>query len=290
MGSLHVLDLMGTSIECLPDSLIDSKKLAVLYLNECTNLLNLPSIIGKLELLEVLDISGSGVKKVPTEIQSLKHLKRFLVSSGAFSGTDNILDVISGLTELQELLIDTESEKGTFNWKIVEAVMESVKSLTHMTSLQFRFLDNEVVDVLKVVDGVTRIFAHGEDSLQYFIEDFDSRNVQIFFGCPISPNVKIHRLFQRYVKYCNGKDPSPTVLKLLSKSDAVEIAKLDNLEYLPDFDFAKLSAILVENCNKIKYIFGPCVILSRLEELYLYDMQELESVSCSFFSLDNLQN
>ncbi|XP_074330297.1 disease resistance protein At4g27190-like isoform X1 [Apium graveolens] len=295
MRSLRVLDLMGTNIESLPDSLMNAKNLEVLYLNGCINLLKLPADVGKLELLEVLDISGSGVDIVPPQIRSLKHLKRFLVSYGAFNET-NIFSVISELNELQEMWIDTKSEKGNYTWGIIDAVMESVKSLRHMTSLQFRFLNDEVVDVIKVVDGVTRIYAHKEDNIKYFVEKedgLDSGSFQVFIGCPISPDVKIPKCekFQRYVKYCNGRDRSPAFLKLLSKADSLVIDNHCDLEHLSEFEFSNLSTIkgcLLEGCKKIKYVVDHYSILSNLERLYLIDLLELESLWGGSIDIDNL--
>lgn len=295
MENLRVLDLMGTNIQSLPESLTKAKNLEVLYLNGCINLLRLPPDIGKLELLEVLDISGSGVNVVPPQIRSLKHLKRFLISCGAFSET-NIFNVISDLTELQEMLIDTKSEKGIYTWGIIDAVMESVKRLRHMTSLQFRFLNDEVVDVIKVVDGVTRIYAHKEDNVKFFVEKEEgpgSGSFQVFIGCPISPDVKIPKCekFQRYVKYCNGRDRSPAFIKLLSKADSLVIDNHYDLKHLSEFEFSNLSAIkscLLEHCNKIKYVVGDYSILSKLERLYLNDLPELESLWGGSIHIDNL--
>lgn len=295
MRSLRVLDLMGTIIESLPDSLMNAKNLEVLYLNGCINLLKLPPDIGKLELLEVLDISGSGVDIVPPQIRSLKHLKRFIVSCGAFSET-SIFNVISDLTELHEMLIDTKSEKGTYTWGIIDAVMESVKRLRHMKRLQFRFLNDEVVDVIKVEDGVTRIYAHKEDTIKFFVENedgLDSASFQVFIGCPISPDVKIPKCerFQRFVKYCNGRDRSPALLKLLSKADSLVVDNHYDLEHLSEFEFSNSSGIkgcLLEHCNKIKYVLGHYSILSKLERLYLNDLLELESLWGGSIHIDNL--
>lgn len=295
MGSLCVLDLMGTGIESLPNSLMNAINLEVLYLNGCTNLSELPIEIGNLKLLEVLDISGSGVNTVPPQVQSLKRLKRFLVSSGAFCET-NIFNVIPVLTELQEMLIDTNSNKEFYNWGILDAVMESVKTLKHMTSLQFRFLKDEIVDVIKVVDGVTRIYAHKQDNLKCFVdkdEGLVSTSFQVFIGCPISLDVKIPKCekFQRYVKYCNGKERSPTFLKLLSKADSLVIDNHYDLEHLSEFEVSNSFAIkgcLLEHCNRIKYVVGHFSMLSKLERLYLNDLLELESLWNGSIHLDNL--
>ncbi|XP_074326233.1 disease resistance protein At4g27190-like isoform X2 [Apium graveolens] len=263
IGSLCVLDLMGTSIESLPDSLEMSKELAVLYLNECAKLLNLPSVLEKLALLRVLDISGSGFKEVPQQIKKLKNLKRLVVSSSAISGTKNMSEVLSELIELQEILIDTKSKKETFDWKIINGVTKSVKTLT---SLRLRFVNDEVVDIWEVENGVRK-----------------------FFGYQILIDAELDILFQRYVEYYSGGEPSSTVVKLLSMSDAIVIAKGDDLESLQKFFFSNFSAILVEDCKKIKYIFGPVAILSNLKKLYLNEMEELESVTSGKFSLANFR-
>ncbi|XP_074330318.1 disease resistance protein SUMM2-like [Apium graveolens] len=264
IGSLCVLDLMGTSIESLPDSLEMSKELAVLYLNECAKLLNLPSVLEKLALLRVLDISGSGFKEVPQQIKKLKNLKRLVVSSSAITGTKNISDIISVLAELQEILIDTKSKKETFDWQIINGVTKSVKTLKSFR-LRLRFLNDEVVDIWGVEDGVRK-----------------------FFGYEILNNTELDILFQRYVEDYRGGEPSSTVVRLLSMSDALVIAKRDDLKYLQDLVLSKLAAILVENCTKVEYIFGVQG-LSNLEQLYLNDMENLKSVTYAQFFLSNFK-
>ncbi|KAK1385744.1 NB-ARC domain-containing protein [Heracleum sosnowskyi] len=293
-GSLCVLDLMGTSIEYLPESLLNAKKLAVLYLNECAKLLKLPSEIGNLTHLQVLDISGSGVNDVPLTIKRLERLKRFFVPSNAFREKD-FLDVISSLTELQEMVIDTKSEKETYDWGIIDDVMRSVENLTHLTNLQFRFLKEEVVDVIKVVRKVIIVCVPKEDNLKYFVtkKEIDSSLFKVFIGCPISEEVNIRNCerFSRYVKYYNGNEPSPTsVLELVRKADAFVIDNHDQLEHLKDFDFSKASAIRVDNCKKIRYMFyQSCSALSNLEILCLSDLKELKILWEGSIHLNSLQ-
>ncbi|KAL8116361.1 hypothetical protein AgCh_022747 [Apium graveolens] len=176
--SLRVLNLMGTSIESLPDSLANSKELLVLYLNECTKLLNLPPVLENFELLQVLDITGCGLMEVPKQIQKLKKLKRFLVSSSAISGTENISEVISELSELEEILIDAQSEMETFNWTIINDVTKSVKTFGSFR-LRMLFLNDEVVDIWEVEHGVRKFFGH-ELSIDIELDTLFQKFVELF--------------------------------------------------------------------------------------------------------------
>ena len=64
MSSLRVLDLHGTSIDSLPSSLSGLISLKGLYLNSCSNLVELPTQIEELVQLEVLDIRGTKISLV----------------------------------------------------------------------------------------------------------------------------------------------------------------------------------------------------------------------------------
>ncbi|XXG44838.1 hypothetical protein AAC387_Pa02g0083 [Persea americana] len=80
MHSLCILDLSGTEIKSLPSFLWNLVNLRGLYLKDCQKLGELPSQVGALRQLEVLDLGGStAIKYLPREVGELTDLKRLTV-------------------------------------------------------------------------------------------------------------------------------------------------------------------------------------------------------------------
>ncbi|XVF78126.1 hypothetical protein PTKIN_Ptkin14bG0104300 [Pterospermum kingtungense] len=73
MPRLSVLNLSGTWIECLPDSISELKNLTALLLKDCYRLSYLPSL-PKLQKLKKLDLSYSRIEEVPEGMEMLVSL------------------------------------------------------------------------------------------------------------------------------------------------------------------------------------------------------------------------
>ncbi|KAL4580673.1 hypothetical protein LXL04_016874 [Taraxacum kok-saghyz] len=80
---LEHLELSGTSIKHLPDSICMLKQLKFLHLSSW-ELLELPKDLGQIECLEDLDLSHTEIKHLPSSICLLKHLKSLRLSSCKF--------------------------------------------------------------------------------------------------------------------------------------------------------------------------------------------------------------
>ncbi|KAM7477970.1 hypothetical protein LguiA_026183 [Lonicera macranthoides] len=248
-GNLRVLDLCDTGITSLPSSIRKLKLLKVLYLNDCTCLVQLPSEIGELESLQVLDIRGCGVDSIPlrnegmpgtirrrcrnlmfgklnpgpcaylTNIEKLRNLKRLLVSFNNFGNENDTsqldyCNVISKVfTTLEELVIDVKSYKQRCS-KMINMVRDKVATtMTKLTTLKFCFEDG-VEDVIKVVADTPQTYYPLVDDLASFvekIEDSASKSFQLFISCSISSRPQIPKCDQygRYLKYCNGRGCNP---------------------------------------------------------------------------------
>ncbi|KAF8035698.1 hypothetical protein BT93_C1661 [Corymbia citriodora subsp. variegata] len=75
LRSLSSLALDGADIDGLPNTVGFLRKLRGLSLRNCWKLGKLPTSIGKLELLEVIDLSYTGIMNMPRSVKDLRNLK-----------------------------------------------------------------------------------------------------------------------------------------------------------------------------------------------------------------------
>ena len=77
MCDLRVLDLYDTRIKSLTSSISSLINLRVLYLNNCSELVELPPALEKLKSLEILDLRCTGILTLPEQLAQLTGLKCF---------------------------------------------------------------------------------------------------------------------------------------------------------------------------------------------------------------------
>lgn len=294
MGNLRVLNVDGTGIMSLPSSMSKLIRLKVLYLNGCTELGVLPSQIGELKNVEVLDIRCSTVERMPPEIANLSFLRRLLVSLPNFSSQDDTqvvlynCDVISSISNLEELIIDVKSYKHLCI-EMQHVVIDKVaKALPLLTTLKFCFDGGVEDDVIKVVAGTPTFSVPNADAFMGFLHRRDvskPKSFQVFIGCSSSspPRIPNFHFYERYLRYRNGKGHNATICQVLTQTDALELFNHKELEHLSDFGIASLHKVrgcLIEDCNQIRAITNKVdsPILPNLEELYVKMMPQLESI------------
>ncbi|KAK2988432.1 hypothetical protein RJ640_000941 [Escallonia rubra] len=312
MENLLVLDLHCTGITELPLSLSGLKSLKVLYLNGCTDLEELPPVIGELQDLEVLDIRRSGVKDLPRQIKGLRRLRRLLLSftirslsrlrrlvlSFTRSGDEEKKQavefnrkVISKISDLKELVIDVESLQHLWNG-MLNAIIEKVHSWTKLATFQLCFLDG-VVDIIQVKDNTLKLCIPEEANLGSFVrklDDFDSDSgiFQVSIGW-MPPDFRIPESwpYESYVKYCSGEGDHLGVSKLLAKAGALILVNHNDLKHLHSScspsGLNGIQGCLIESCNKITTIVDgnttdQSPILPNLGKLYIKNLLELESL------------
>ncbi|KAK2986476.1 hypothetical protein RJ640_000230 [Escallonia rubra] len=291
MKKLRVLNLYRTGIFSLPPSFSKLVGLKVLYLNGCSGLVSLPSQIEKLEHLEVLDIRGSSVSCLPHQIGSLINLRRLLLSVTSSSGRetnpeDCFFDYkeISMLPKLEELFIDVKCQDRK---KMLSKVITSTATMKKLNILRVCFV-NEAEVVIDVVAATPKINFPREANLTTFLEKIDKTphcdTFQVFIDCKISnPQIPTPDQCNRFVKYCNGKWSDPPVLTVLDKADAVELFNHEH-QFLSDFETVGMNQVQhcqVESWKNIRSIVDGgmnCLTLGNMEQLYMKDLPELESI------------
>ena len=126
----------------MPKSICKLTILEVLILRDCERLVQLPSEVGSLRRLVVLDLEGTKLNKLSDEISelaSLRHLKVSFYGSVNRSEYDNLPPellshaVIRNLSELETLSIDVYP--GDMRWnENVKSVIDEVSILTNLTT------------------------------------------------------------------------------------------------------------------------------------------------------------
>ncbi|GKV44766.1 hypothetical protein SLEP1_g51922 [Rubroshorea leprosula] len=166
MVGLKVLDLSGTGVEALPDSISNLVNLSALRLWECQSLKYLPSL-AKLRALKKLDLSEAGIEVVPQGMEmliSLEYLDLYCPNLKEIP-----MGILPSLSSLQYLVVYPSSA-------ITKRIhIEEVASLSNLESLEcgmevqdFNYLINKSKDFesltayeLRLTTGEREITAYG---------------------------------------------------------------------------------------------------------------------------------
>ncbi|GAB2258781.1 hypothetical protein Droror1_Dr00014941 [Drosera rotundifolia] len=292
MDGLCILDLSGTEIEKLPDSVSNLKNLTALLLSQCWILIYVPSVsmLGK---LREMDISFcENLRDFPHGMEGLVNLK-FLDSIGC---TAPVSGILSGLSHLEELRIcDSSEAKG-----------QDLMKLMHLKRLTCRIRNvsefNEYVmsqcfaslHEYELTVGTRPSYrdSFGErDSLGE--RDVEFVECRFEEDSPIVPgNVEILGL-----DMCSGVEylvssasPDSTFIPLQTLGNLVEL-KLFELENfkglvkpgvaLPPGSLSNLKTIWIGKCHGIKKLFSSSMVrgnLQNLEDLRISECLHLEEV------------
>ncbi|KAF7114615.1 hypothetical protein RHSIM_RhsimUnG0083100 [Rhododendron simsii] len=295
MKELRVLDVSHTGIKGLPISLEVLEGLRVLYLNDCTNLAELPS--HKLQHLEALDIVGSGINNIPPQVENLTESLRRLRVSFSASQNENATQevnfnykVISKLSILEEMVINVKSPE-IWSDDVEENIMKEVATLKEFKSLKFCFPD-KVVNVVEVFGSQNlRIRVLDATTLLSFIEGSswskvqDIENFEFYIGCKRSeqPQLPNFEDYDKYVKYCGVEGRNLLILEVLAEAAAFELVDNKNIKQLSDKELESMNGIqscLIEGCDAIETIVGTSdvVVLPSLEHLFIKNLPMLESI------------
>ncbi|KAH7834044.1 hypothetical protein Vadar_012171 [Vaccinium darrowii] len=292
MGKLRVLDLSHTGITSLPLSLSCLTILKVLDLNNCEQLVELPSQIMGLVQLESLDIHGSGITYIPAHIEKLIFLKRLWVSFGNGNDTLDVgfnYDMISKLSSLEELVIDVKSPQELTN-EALDNIMKEVGALQKFKRLRV-CLPKMRVDVIEVAPMTVRICVPEAGILLSYIRRSWCEVVRrigpfrFFIGCQ---NSEYHQnpdfvIYEKYLKYCNGAAIDTLIREVLAEAEGFDLFNHKDIKQLSDFGTANMNKIrgcLVESCDAIETIMDSVgsELLPNLEQLFMKNLPMLTSI------------
>ncbi|RWR73948.1 disease resistance protein RPM1-like protein [Cinnamomum micranthum f. kanehirae] len=143
---LRVLDLFDSSIESVPDELVELFNIRYLGLGS-TNVEELPKSIGRLQNLQTLDLRKTKIKILPKGIEKLKKLRHMLIPRGVeapdgifnlnclqtliFIGiNDDTVRKVGNLTQMRYLRIQNVKRN---HGKELSASLQKTKALLHLT-------------------------------------------------------------------------------------------------------------------------------------------------------------
>lgn len=145
MSKLRGLALSKMQLFSLPQSVHLLSNLQTLCLDQC--LLGDISIIGNLEKLEILSFVDSDIERLPNEIGELTQL-RLLDLSFCWNLKVIPRNVISKLTQLEELYMGNTSVKWEFEGLNIErsnASLEELRHLSQLTTLEIQIQDGMIL-------------------------------------------------------------------------------------------------------------------------------------------------
>ncbi|TXG47943.1 hypothetical protein EZV62_027237 [Acer yangbiense] len=292
MHELRVLDLSGTKIKSLPDSLSCLKSLRSLLLCFC-DLKVLPSL-ATLKELRVIDLSHTLIKELPHDIKSLVNLRRLDLSY-----TEKLkrfpTGAISKLSRLENLSVF----KSRWRWSLGSqdtsqgTKFEEITSLPQLANLGLSFEDPCSFNIYVRSRHCVEIQGCNLSANDNFIELPNNTEQLALQGChdidilsKVSALSNLTNLKECYVSSCDGlehitlaeEDSFPSLDKLI-------LRKLPNLRSICDGTvvagvFSSLRTLHVHSCNNVinLFSFGMIKCLENLEEIEVWNSRLIEEI------------
>ncbi|XP_042485466.1 disease resistance protein RUN1-like [Macadamia integrifolia] len=287
LKSLVMLDLYGTQIEELPDSICRLSSLKYLILGPGSSLENLPKSIGDLKSLVDLDLHRTQIEELPERIRRLSSLGK-LILNGCVS-LRKLSKLPSTLTHLKvESCISLQKlpslsslknlrELNLSNCKMLEEIqgLEATKSL-----VEFSLYDCDTIETLPEVPlTLTSLKIESCFSLQklpYFsglknLRDLvlsDRDKLEEIRGLEATISLEEFSLYD-----C---DTIETLPELSSTLTSLKIKSCFSLQKLPDFSVLKnLRELFLSDCDKLEEIRG----LEGTESLEKFGMYHCKTIT-----------
>ncbi|GKC67448.1 disease resistance protein, partial [Tanacetum coccineum] len=265
---LRYLNISGSGIEILPESIIYLQNLQVLLLHSCWKLRRLPKGMRHMKNLQRLDIGycqaleymPAGIK----ELSSLRRLSNFVVGKkdGARIG------------ELGDLNL--------LGWELELSGLENVSGLRDAQSANLKYKRNVLFLGLSWSGIYTR-----ESNLETF-----ARDEKVLEG--LEPNSSLKQLsIENYI----GKIISPSWMVVLLNLAVIEFSQCKNCEYIPPLGkLPNLRTIILYGMASLKCFHDDDTTTSEddnlfpsLQELYINACSDLHSLPSNLSKLERLE-
>ena len=227
MKFLKELNLGRTGIKELPSSIGSLSSLEILNLSGSSKFEKFPEIQGNMKCLSILYLDGTAIKELPSSISCLEAL-----SDLSIRGCSNF----EKFPEIQRTVecLETLSLYGT-------AIKELPDSIDHLTGLKFLDLEN-----CKNLSGLPSSFFGFKYLIGLSLNDCS--NVEAF------PDVMVDMEELDHL-YASGMAMTelPSSIGCLKNLVNIELINCENLLTLPDSvgNFTHLSCLRVRNCSKL---------------------------------------
>ncbi|GLU15750.1 hypothetical protein SLE2022_322180 [Rubroshorea leprosula] len=251
MPELKVLNLSGTGIEALPNSISNLEKLSSMRLRWCQRLRYLPPL-AKLTVLKKLDLYGSGTEVVPQGMEKLISLE-YLDLRYCYNLKEIPMGMLSNLSNLQYLFfemlkIEGEEVARMSKLETFEGIFNDIKSYNYFVKSQdFQILTDYNIEVGK------RIIASSTTQRESLVS---INNCDLGEECMVLPD-NLQRL---NIVQCRNMRSGVNKAALLEKATELSICNIEScedMECVVDLDSSS------------------CPILDKLEELHLGRLPKL---------------
>ncbi|KAM4092677.1 hypothetical protein ACB094_06G058000 [Castanea mollissima] len=316
LHGLKFLDLSGTDIKSLPNSVFSLENLNILRLGGCSELEHVSSL-AKLTTLRKLDLLGTGITEVPDGLEMLVNLT--YLNLYACNLKIMPLGILPKLSHLQYLRISHE----------VTVKVEEIERLKKLEIVWVRFYDlyefcifirslektrlacyqiqvgesgydfaEDIEDVGKGVILDVRTLGRGGESL-VLPEDVQSLEIvechDLTSLCDVPSLKHVWELKRIRLRKCEGIEhvlsSSSSVTDSLQTLQFLDLWYLDNLRGLfrkeraasarvPPNTFSRLQKISIRECPNIKKLLPPGLLLHlrNLEMIDVWDCSQVEEI------------
>ncbi|KAM7478311.1 hypothetical protein LguiA_026524 [Lonicera macranthoides] len=256
---LGVLDLSNSSIGSLMETIAGLVELRQLLLRDVELLIELPSKIGALKNLKVLDLERTDLICLPEEIGELRQLECLKVSLyrcadsyiGKRKGIQAIIPrgALSKLSQLKELEINVDPDCEWWD-VVVEAIINELSALRNLKILKLYFPTDELLQQFLQLPG--NVYT----SLSNFRLIVGRHEPDIIFCVPNDLQIEFEKS-EKCLKCVNGEGNTVGIGKALEHAKALLLDRHWTIEKLSEFKIHEMHLLvrcLIVECNEMNTI------------------------------------